>query len=167
MTTTLDVHPSGSPLPPGLEVLAVGHGHLRMTIDENDAVDREKARRIIESMLRSGYLIFVETEDGGTERVRAFDADRHVYLIDDSPETRDLPLTGDATRTLAAEAAAEPPQEGLTCGSCGRAYAKRPGPGRQPTRCPDCRASKSVGRPVRGVSAAGSRATAIGRSAGG
>lgn len=160
MTATLDVHPAGSPLPPGLEVLAVGHGHLRMTIDENDAVDREKAARIIESMLRSGYLIFVETEGGGTERVRAFDPERHVYLIDDSPETRDLPA-------LAEEPAADAPQQGLTCSACGRMYARRPGPGAQPKRCPDCRASKSLGRPVRGVSAAGARATSIGRSAGG
>lgn len=70
-----------------LDVLSVGHGHLKITITEGDAVEIEKARRIITDMLERGYSIFVEQPDGSTKRVKKFDPKKMVYVIDDTMET--------------------------------------------------------------------------------
>ncbi len=139
-----------------LDVLAIGRGHLRLQIPENDALEREKAQRIIEDMLHRGYAIFVELP---AERVRAFDPERFAYLIDE-PSALDR-------EALDAATAPPPATESLSCSACGRTYAKRPGPGAQPKRCPDCRASKKLGRPVTGIPVDKAKATGVGRVAGG
>ena len=104
-----------------LEVLSIGKGDLRLSVGDSDE-DRERARALIEEMLRKGYSIFVETDDG-PERVVAFNPRRMTYLIVDAPA----------------------------------AAASRVRP-RKATR-------KKSGR--RSVPVSGSRATAVGRTAGG
>lgn len=146
-----------------LDVLAIGRGHLRLTVPEGDALEREKAGRIVEDMLRRGYAIFVETE-GGTERVRAFDPERFVYLIDDTMDTTRAEPRGTTDTT---DVHLPPTDDELKCAECGRAFPRRPGPGAQRKRCPDCAASKKLGRPVTGVPVDRAKATAVGRVAGG
>lgn len=117
-----------------LDVLQIGRGHLRMTIEEGNGVDVERAKRVLGDMMRRGYAIFVEDPDGSTHRVLEFDPARFVYVIDDTMSA--VPATGPVT----ADAAGENP------------------PARK--QAPRKRATKTV--PV-----GSSRATAVGRSAGG
>lgn len=70
-----------------LDVLSVGRGHLKLTISEGDAVEIEKAKRIITDMLNRGYAIFVEEPDGTTKRVKRFDAKHMTYIVDDTMDT--------------------------------------------------------------------------------
>lgn len=77
-----------------LDVLQIGRGHLRMTIEEGNAVDVERAKRVLEDMMRRGYAIFVEDPDGTTHRVKRFDPKRFVYVIDDTMSA--VPATGSA-----------------------------------------------------------------------
>lgn len=62
-----------------LEVLSVGKGDLRITIG-GDEDDTEKARALVEEMLRKGYALFVDTDDGLT-RVKQFNPKRMSYVI--------------------------------------------------------------------------------------
>lgn len=65
-----------------IDVLSVGRGHMRVEIPENDPAQLEKARLMIEDMLKRGYSIFIETSDGKTRRVKKFNPKRMTYLID-------------------------------------------------------------------------------------
>lgn len=60
-----------------LEVLSVGKGDLKLSWDPGDEA---KARETIEEMLRKGYTIFVETENGAA-RVKRFDPKHMAYVI--------------------------------------------------------------------------------------
>ncbi len=108
-----------------LEVLSVGKGDLRLTVG-GDADDTEKAKQLIEEMLRKGYGIFVETDKGLT-RVKRFNPKRMSYVITE----------------LVEDALPEAPKP-----------KKKPGPTKRRTR------EKEV--PV-----GGSKAVAVGRTAGG
>lgn len=110
-----------------LEILSIGRGDIKLSIDNSDE-DRERAKQIIEEMLRAGYTIFVETDDGPV-RVTEFNPKRMVYTVD-VPD-RGLPA---------------PPEP----------KALPPGP----------KIRRGRGR-RREVPVAGSRATAVGRTAGG
>lgn len=107
-----------------LEVLSIGKGDLKLTVGGDDPEDTEKARRLIEEMLRKGYSIFVET-DQGMKRVKRFNPKRMTYVITE--------LTDEA---------------------------EAPAPAEKP-------AKKRRGRRTSSVPVAGSRATAVGRTAGG
>lgn len=63
-----------------LEVLSVGKGDLKISMDPNNAADVANARALIEEMLAKGYGIFVETDDGLT-RVKKFNPKRMTYVI--------------------------------------------------------------------------------------
>lgn len=115
-----------------LEVLSIGHGDVKLTLDTGDPEDVERARRLVEEMLRKGYSIFVDTDDGPT-KVKEFNPRRMTYSIVDVPGN---------------ELAAAPEPKAL-------------GPGAPPAKRSRKRAS------TREVPVAGSRATAVGRSAGG
>lgn len=110
--------------PGALEVLSIGKGDLKLTVDGSNPQELEKGRRLIEEMLRKGYGIYVET-DKGPMRVKRFNPKRMTYLIVDEPDP---------------EAAPVPP-------------------------APAKRAGKRAA--YREVPVAGSRSTAVGRSAGG
>lgn len=107
-----------------LDVLSIGKGDMKLVIDSGHPDDVEKARRLIEEMLRKGYSIFVET-DRGPVRVKRFNPKRLTYLIVDEPEPEAAPAGEKATRPR-----------------------------------------KAAGK-LREVPVAGSRATAVGRTAGG
>lgn len=117
-----------------LEVLSVGKGDIKLVVGGDNPDDIDKGRAIIEEMLRKGYGIFVETEEGLT-RVKRFNPKRMTYVISE----------------LVPQLPAAPETPALPAGP-GR---KTAGPGR--------------GRKVKEkeVPVAGSKAKAIGRTAGG
>jgi hypothetical protein len=67
-----------------LEVLNVGLGHVTVTFGKDDPVERERARRMVEDMLRRGYSLFIERE-GALVPVRGFDAGAAAYIVTDVP----------------------------------------------------------------------------------
>jgi len=68
-----------------LEVLSIGKGDLKLTVDVGHPDDVAKARALIEEMLRKGYAIFVETE-AGPVRVQQFNPELMSYVIYEVPE---------------------------------------------------------------------------------
>src|SRR5450759_1215555 len=70
-----------------LDVLSIGKGDLRLTVGGDDPEDTDKARKLIEEMLRKGYSIFVET-DQGTKRVKRFNPKRMTYISANSSTKR-------------------------------------------------------------------------------
>lgn len=144
-----------------LDVLAVGRGHLKLTITDRNPVEVEKARRVIEDMIARRFAIFIEHEDGTTSRVKAFDADAMTYIIDDTMDT--VPAADAPDRTV------DTATKDLVCAACGTSYDKRPGPGAQPKRCPACIAAGRKAPPPgrRAVPVSQARATGVGRTAGG
>ena len=61
-----------------LDVLNINAGHMKF--DFKDEADEEKASKVIQDMLRMGYAIFIETDDG-LRRVSAFDPKEKVYIV--------------------------------------------------------------------------------------
>jgi hypothetical protein len=127
-----------------LEVLSVGKGDLKITLGP-DPDDRAKAQRLIEDMLRAGYMIFVETDDG-LERVRKFNPHRMTYVLMDVPDIGQPGIP--AVVDVAAPQLAAPPAL----------------PAAEPEKPKRGRPRKAAAREV---PVAGSRATAVGRTAGG
>ena len=65
-----------------LSVLNVGKGDVEITFDKDDPLEIERAKRIIQDMLRRGYSLFIEV-DGKLKPVKKFDPAREVYKIAD------------------------------------------------------------------------------------
>lgn len=68
-----------------LEVLSVGKGDIKISLDNKNPSDVENARKLIEEMLAKGYGIFVET-DTGLSRVKKFNPKRMTYVITEMVE---------------------------------------------------------------------------------
>jgi hypothetical protein len=146
--TTADAHVEV--ICPGmLDVLSIGKGDLKLSFDPENSDDTEKAKAVIEEMLRKGYSIFVET-DVGPARVQRFSAERMAYIITELAPGNVLPsgpapspalAPGDVIVDAEVLEDVEGPQEGSI-----------PNP------------KKTVEKEV---PVAGSRATAVGRTAGG
>jgi hypothetical protein len=68
-----------------LSILGCHAGDIRITFDKDDPREVEKAKRIISDMLKRGYLLFVEDEDGKAYKVVSFDADTNEYVLKDNP----------------------------------------------------------------------------------
>jgi hypothetical protein len=132
-----------------MDVLSVGKGDLKLTWDRDKPEDLEKARITIEKMLRSGYSIFVETDDGPS-RVTEFNPKRMTYTIVEVADGTELPSGPAQPPALAAGAPVVKPDEVIPPGK------------RKPGRPKGSRNTKK-----REVAVAGSRATAVGRTAGG
>lgn len=123
---------------PGIDILNTGAGHMEVRFTEGDPIELERAGRIISDMLRRGYVLFIEDDDGKLTRVQSFDPKKNVYIIADGP---------------------------LYSGDGGTASGLSQEPTPQPT--PPAPA-KRRGRPRKTeVPMATTRVTAIGRSAGG
>lgn len=126
-----------------LEVLSVGKGDLKLTWDPDKPEDLDNARKTIEEMLRKGYSIFVET-DVGPARVQRFSPERMEYIIREVVEGTELP-TGPAAPAALGTGDAVKPDEVIPPGKAKAAKKTR----------------------ERKVPVAGSKATAVGKSAGG
>lgn len=74
-----------SALPPkgGLDILNTGAGHIEIRFD-NKPEEIDRAKKIIEDMLRRGYSLFVEGEDRKLVRVESFDAGRGLYIVENT-----------------------------------------------------------------------------------
>lgn len=68
-----------------LDVLNCGEGHLEIKFHHNDAIECERAKRIIQDMLKRGYALFVHGTDDALIRVKRFVADKGLYIIADGP----------------------------------------------------------------------------------
>lgn len=126
-----------------LDVLSIGKGDLRLDVGGSPE-DRERAKEIIGEMLEKGYSIFVETPDGPV-RVMGFIAERMVYVIPDLPNEADR-VQRAWSEHVGMDESGKQEQE--------------PAPAPKPRGRPKKAAKKEV--PVEG-----SRATAVGRTAGG
>lgn len=134
-----------------LEVLSIGKGDLKLTWG-SDPDDEAKARATIEEMLRKGYAIFVET-DVGPARVQRFSAERMTYVITEVADGHELP-TG-------------PVVPALEAGPQSVAEATGVGPPEPATPQPKKRGGRPRKTKETEVPLAGSKATAVGRTAGG
>ena len=83
-----------------LEVLNIGRGDMKFTFDKDDVQETERAKRCVEDMLRRGYSIFVEHDDGKMSKVKSFDAENEEYIIADGPL-----YSGDSAPEVAGEVA--------------------------------------------------------------
>ena len=96
-----------------LEILSVGKGDIKLTIDPSKPKDVESARTMIEEMLAKGYTIFVENpkNKSGLSRVKRFDPKKMVYIISEVVEptptkpakrTRDrqVPVAGSKAKAI-------------------------------------------------------------------
>jgi hypothetical protein len=70
---------------PGIDILNCGRGHAEVHFDNGDPVELERGKRIIEDMLRRGYVLFIEGADKALIRVESFNAERGTYIIADGP----------------------------------------------------------------------------------
>ena len=71
-------------------ILNVGAGHIKLSFDPNDSMERLRAARIVKDMLQRGYVLAIEVErDGGQsfERVLEFREDTCEYIIADYDPT--------------------------------------------------------------------------------
>ena len=77
----------------GLDCLSVGAGHLELRFSEKDVIEVERAKRIIQDMLKRGYALFVPVGDKGElQRVRRFIASTGTYIIADGPTIAPTPF---------------------------------------------------------------------------
>ena len=81
-----------------LEVLSIGKGDIKLTIDPGKPEDVENARKMIEEMLRKGYGLFVEGPSGRLTRVKKFNAKRMEYVITEVVEHAETKPVGKRTR---------------------------------------------------------------------
>ena len=137
---------------PCLEILNAGAGHLKITFAKDDPVERERARRMIVDMLAAGYAIFVHVKDRLVP-VRKFDPKRDVYLID---QIGTLPkgLPDALEQKLRADEASADLKGAARC-ACGKPLHHR-------GRCTGTKGARYTSVPM-----ASTRATAVGRTAGG
>ena len=76
-------------MPTGIiEILNTGSGHTEIHIDKSNEIELERSKRIIQDMLRRGYVLFVEDKDKKLSRVKEFDAEQGVYIIADLGEEK-------------------------------------------------------------------------------
>lgn len=138
-----------------IDVLNVGAGHLKIEYSKADAIERERARRMVTDMLRRGYSLFVEVEGGELALVKEFDAEREVYIVSDVParsdEAEPRPRIPAGVRT--AELRDDEPE---------------PLPSAPETAlCAKCLKPKHRGRCTKEIPMRTAKVTAVGRSAGG
>lgn len=139
--------------PGEIDVLNVGAGHLKIEYSKADTIERERARRMVTDMLRRGYSLFVEMDDGTLSLVKEFDAEREVYIVSDVP-----------ARSDEAEPRPQlPALRGLDDGPALAAVADAP----ETKLCTKCLRPKHRGRCKKEIPMRTAKVTAVGRSAGG
>ena len=123
-------------------ILSVGAGDTKLSFNSKNPAEAIRAKRIVTDMLRRGYALLVEIDDGKGgkhyARATAFDENTCEYIIADFDPTASEEHPGD----VQAKPAAAPRAEGRPAG-------------------------KKKGRPVTRIPAARAKAVAVGRTAGG
>lgn len=67
-------------MPGELSVLNCGKGDIRITLNPGDEIEAERAKRMINDMLRRGYILAIEV-DGKLKKVDGFDDKTSEYII--------------------------------------------------------------------------------------
>lgn len=131
-------------------VLNVGAGDTKLVFDKDNPADCIRAARIVRDMLRRGYALLIEVEEGGkktTKRVLDFKEDSFEYIIADFD-----PVTAAKADTEEKENAEE---------------AAQPSPKKAGGKIPAKGGKKVAGPRTRAVSATSTRGVAVARTAGG
>ena len=69
-----------------VSILSVGTGDTKLTFDKTNPAETIRAARIVKDMLRRGYALMVEWEEGGAKKYRratGFDETVNEYIIAD------------------------------------------------------------------------------------
>lgn len=81
--------------PPGsLSVLNCGAGDLKLHFDPTDPIEAARAERVVLDMLRRGYCLFVEDDQGKLHRAVGYDPTAKSYLITDVPSPSTVEAIG-------------------------------------------------------------------------
>lgn len=151
-------------------LLNVGYGDTKLVFDNKNPSETIRASRIVKDMLRRGYALLVEVEQSdGTkafQRAWDFDESRAEYLIadfDSSYAPTPPPQAESAVYVPPPRYAAEPPPGEPEDEEASEAAPDRPA--ESSTEAPAPR--RRGGRPTKRIPAAGTRAVAVARSAGG
>lgn len=64
-----------------LSVLNVGAGDIRVTFNQHDRGERDKALAMLQDMQKRGYAILVQLDDGTYVRAKEIDAARGCYIV--------------------------------------------------------------------------------------
>lgn len=67
-------------MPGELSVLSCGKGDIRITLNPGDEIEAARAKRMINDMLRRGYILAIEV-DGQLKKVDGFDDKTNEYII--------------------------------------------------------------------------------------
>lgn len=121
-------------------MLNVGAGDLEFRFDRGNRDEVEKAKRVIQDMLKRGYVIFAEVNDM-LHKVIAFDATAERYIIADGVPDSDQ------------EESIPPPE--------------LPEPGPEPIPIPARKRGRPKGSKTRSVAMDSVKATAVAPTAGG
>jgi hypothetical protein len=70
---------------PGLDILNTGHGHVEIVFGIDQPMEVERAKCLIEQMLKGGYVLFIQSEKGELHRVEQFNPKTGVYYVSDAP----------------------------------------------------------------------------------
>lgn len=70
-------------LPPGLSILNCQAGDIKVSFDKDNPLEAARAERVVQDMLKRGYIIFVYDEEEKLHRVTDFDANTNEYIIAD------------------------------------------------------------------------------------
>lgn len=68
-----------------LDILNVGEGDMKIVFDEKNLLETERAKRIIQDMIKRGYALFVHGADNTLIRVKKFLPATGEYIIADGP----------------------------------------------------------------------------------
>lgn len=73
-------------------ILNIGAGHNKIQFDPNDPEGMKNAASILKDMMKAGYIILVEVDDGQGgkthQRVKRFQEDTLEYIISPPKETK-------------------------------------------------------------------------------
>lgn len=84
-----------------LEVLNVGAGDLKIEFDKDSDAEVKRAAEMIQAMMKQGYAILIEKEDGTHERVSSFDPKINCYIVGDRKKGRGKYRTAPVRKTRA------------------------------------------------------------------
>jgi len=159
------------PAPTGgvLEILNVQGGDVKITFDKQNTAETIRARRIVTDMLRRGYALVVEVDRNGErayERIQGFDEAKGEYIVADfdpmAAHESDLDEAADRLRRVQEE---EDRIRDLKQGQ--RPTAPSGDTAEQPPSAESPTEKKKRGPHSKRMPMESTKATAVGRSAGG
>ena len=140
-------------------ILSVGAGDTRLTFDKDNPVESIRSARIVTDMLRRGYALLIEVDDGqggkAFQRVTRFREDTAEYIIADFDPVQAAAANLQETQKYGEEQEVAPTTNDAAGSSTSH---QSPAPKRRGSP------AKAV---ERAIPAAGTRGVAIARSAGG